>query len=104
MGIKRQNEFERPADGRDNIAIRIAGLYKTFGQADSGLTVLQNIDLTIGENEFVSLVGRSGCGKTTLLNIIAGLERPTSGSVEIHGREVRGHDRDQLRGVRSRCE
>ena len=97
VGINGQSEPCQPegASQAPGVAIRVAGLTKTFGQPENGLTVLHDIDLTIRENEFVSLVGRSGCGKTTLLNIIAGLERPTSGTVEIHGREVRGPGQGQ---------
>ena len=47
--------------------------------------VLSGIDLTVESGEFVSLIGPSGCGKSTLLNIIAGLDRPDSGSVELDG-------------------
>ena len=49
------------------------------------MPVLAGVDLRVHEGEFVSLVGPSGCGKSTLLNIIAGLERPDSGTVEIDG-------------------
>lgn len=59
---------------------------------------LQGINLTIMPNEFVSVVGRSGCGKTTLLNVIAGLLRPTEGEVLIDGRRVEspGPDRGMV--------
>jgi ABC-type nitrate/sulfonate/bicarbonate transport system ATPase subunit len=59
------------------------------------LLVLADIDLRIAENEFVSLVGRSGCGKTTLLNIVAGLESVTAGDVRIAGRPVMGPGQGQ---------
>jgi nitrate/nitrite transport system ATP-binding protein len=51
--------------------------------------VLNDIHLTIGENEFISIIGHSGCGKSTLLKIVAGLEKATSGSVFLEGREIR---------------
>ena len=57
-------------------------------------TVLSGIDLTIPSGEFTALVGRSGCGKTTLLNLIAGLVDPSAGSVSVRGtepRDARGH-------------
>lgn len=76
--------------------IRISGVYKAFPARDGGeLSVLNDIDLAITENEFVSLVGRSGCGKTTLLNIVAGLEDATRGSVEIAGKPVTGPGQGQ---------
>ncbi len=65
-------------------ALRIKGLWKRFGAQD----VLKGIDLEIDSGEFTVLVGPSGCGKSTLLNIIAGLERPGSGTVEIGDRVV----------------
>jgi NitT/TauT family transport system ATP-binding protein len=55
---------------------------------------LERVDIDVQENAFVTLVGRSGCGKSTLLRIVAGLVQPTSGSVEIAGREVRGPSRN----------
>jgi NitT/TauT family transport system ATP-binding protein len=66
--------------------IRIAGLEKRFATR-SGETVvaLSNVNLDIRENEFISVVGPSGCGKTTLLRILAGLERATSGTVHSGG-------------------
>lgn len=51
---------------------------------------LADVSLTVAANEFVSIVGRSGCGKTTLLNIIAGLLRPTAGETLINGQPVEG--------------
>ncbi|MCL4808128.1 MAG: DUF2867 domain-containing protein, partial [Thermoanaerobaculia bacterium] len=62
-------------------AIRIVGVEKRFGDH----AVLHGIDLEVAAGEFVSLLGPSGCGKTTLLRILAGIEHPSSGRVEIGG-------------------
>ncbi|MHB1630279.1 MAG: ABC transporter ATP-binding protein [Bacilli bacterium] len=51
---------------------------------------LDDVSVTIGEGEFLSIIGPSGCGKTTLLNLIAGFEKPSGGGIFVDGREVRG--------------
>ena len=71
----------------------IAGVFKRFGS----VAALRDIDLAIGDGEFVVLVGPSGSGKSTLLRIIAGLERQSAGTVSIDGRDMAGvapKDRD----------
>ena len=65
-------------------ALAIRDVSKKFGATE----VLKDINLEIGSGEFTVLVGPSGCGKSTLLNIIAGLEQPNAGTVEIGGRVV----------------
>jgi multiple sugar transport system ATP-binding protein len=65
-------------------ALSIRDVYKRFGSSE----VLKGISLEMGSGDFTVLVGPSGCGKSTLLNIIAGLERQSSGSIEIGGRAV----------------
>ncbi|MGV3651397.1 MAG: ABC transporter ATP-binding protein [Devosia sp.] len=75
--------------------IEIDHVGKRFGSDASAPVVLGDISLSIAHNEFVSLVGRSGCGKTTLLNIVAGLEAATSGEVRIAGKPVRGPGQGQ---------
>jgi ABC-type nitrate/sulfonate/bicarbonate transport system ATPase subunit len=70
-------------------AIAIDRVSKRFdSEAASAPPVLDNISLSIAENEFVVLLGRSGCGKTTLLNVIAGLETATGGQVRVNGEVV----------------
>ncbi len=71
--------------------IEICGVSKRYATDDPDTPlVLDNINLAIGDNEFVTLVGRSGCGKTTLLNIIGGLVESTHGDVKVNGRTVSG--------------
>lgn len=65
--------------------LSLKGITKIYVTLDENLTALDNVNLTFGANEFVSVLGPSGCGKTTLLNIIGGLDKYTSGSIEING-------------------
>ncbi|AFZ00383.1 ABC transporter ATP-binding protein [Calothrix sp. PCC 6303] len=70
--------------------LEISNLSKSYRNKDGDeFIVLDNVNLTIGENEFVTLVGHSGCGKSTLLKIVAGLEKVTSGLVQLDGKEIR---------------
>jgi ABC-type nitrate/sulfonate/bicarbonate transport system ATPase subunit len=69
--------------------IEVRGVAKQYAEGEGG-PVLDGIDLAIQDNEFVTLVGRSGCGKTTLLNVIAGLVAPSAGEVRVDGRPVAG--------------
>lgn len=52
--------------------------------------VFERVDFAIGKGEFVCIIGHSGCGKTTILNVLAGLDEPTSGHVFMEGREIKG--------------
>ncbi|MEU0316536.1 ABC transporter ATP-binding protein [Nocardioides sp. NPDC006273] len=65
-------------------SVTISGLTKTYGQA----TAVDGLDLEIRAGEFISLLGPSGCGKTTTLRMIAGFEKPDSGSILIGGKDV----------------
>ena len=65
-------------------AIEIRNLTKVFSDAKRGdLLTIDNVSLSVESNDFFCLLGPSGCGKSTLLNIVAGFERPTSGSVTV---------------------
>ncbi|MFO1067643.1 MAG: ABC transporter ATP-binding protein [Geminicoccaceae bacterium] len=64
--------------------LQIAGLQKRFGS----FAAVNAVDMTVADGEFVFLLGPSGCGKTTMLRMIAGLEMPTAGRIEIGGRNV----------------
>jgi multiple sugar transport system ATP-binding protein len=65
-------------------AIEISGLAKSFGAVE----VLRDINLSIGDGEFLALVGPSGCGKSTMLRLLAGLEVASAGRISIDGRDV----------------
>lgn len=75
--------------------ITISRVNKVFQTRNHQIHALKDIDLQVGDNEFVALVGASGCGKSTLLRIVGGLETMTRGEVEIDGRLVSGPGKDR---------
>ncbi|MBD0306571.1 MAG: ATP-binding cassette domain-containing protein [Microcoleus sp. T1-bin1] len=84
--VKKQHEF-----------LEINNLFKSYTNADgSEFSVLDNINLSIGENEYISVIGHSGCGKSTLLKIVAGLEKQSDGIVTLEGKEIRKPGADRM--------
>ena len=79
---------EAPPYAAGSAAIRIDGLTKRFGRRGRETTALQNVSISVSDHEFLCVVGRSGCGKSTLLNLIAGLDSPDDGSIDLRGRRV----------------
>src|SRR5699024_6295149 len=80
------------------MSLQLEQLTKQFPQNNGQpATVLDQIDLTIHEGEFVSLFGPSGCGKSTLLSLIACLQRPTFGTIELESNDILNSSPD--RGV-----
>ncbi|WP_299318128.1 ABC transporter ATP-binding protein [uncultured Maribacter sp.] len=77
--------------------LELNNIYKTYGEGDGSTEVLSNINLTMDEGEFVAIVGFTGSGKTTLVNLINGLLQPTSGEVLFKGKPVT--DTSHERGV-----
>ncbi|HEY5299224.1 MAG TPA: ATP-binding cassette domain-containing protein [Acetobacteraceae bacterium] len=75
-------------------------LHLTLTSAAGPVAILRGADLDIAAGEAVGLVGPSGSGKTSLLMVLAGLERPTAGSVRIDGAEITGFNEDQLARLR----
>lgn len=67
-------------------AVSLRNVSKVYGRGSSGVPALDRIDLDVAPGEFVCVVGASGCGKSTMLNLIAGLDRPTAGHVDVQGR------------------
>jgi putative ABC transport system ATP-binding protein len=84
------------------IVLSATELSKQVSSPEGALTILENINLQIGSGESVALVGPSGAGKTTLLALLAGLDRPSSGSVQLCGENLETLDEDGRALVRGR--
>jgi NitT/TauT family transport system ATP-binding protein len=70
--------------------LKVEHLGKTYGEGEDAVEAIADIDLDVGENEFVCIVGPSGCGKTTLLKCMSGLLAPTSGEISLHDERIDG--------------
>jgi phospholipid/cholesterol/gamma-HCH transport system ATP-binding protein len=79
-------------------AIQLRSLHKTFG----GQPVLKGIDLKVAQGETLAVLGRSGTGKSVLLKLIIGLQKPDSGSIRVHGQEITGLSLEQLNEIRKK--
>jgi putative ABC transport system ATP-binding protein len=82
--------------------IRLQGVTKQYRMGDQTVHALQGIDLRIERNEMVAFIGASGSGKSTMMNIVGCLDRPSSGEYWLNGREVATMSGDDLAQVRNR--
>jgi len=80
-----ENSFENIAN---NVFLNISQVDMVFPTPTGGFTALKEVDLQIDKGEFISLIGHSGCGKSTVLNIVAGLHQATKGGVLLNNKEV----------------
>src|SRR5215472_4361964 len=78
--------------------IHVKGLRKSFGDQ----TVLNGIELEVAHGETLAVLGRSGTGKSVLLKLIIGLQKPDSGSIQIHGKDVAGLSTQDLNEIRKK--
>ena len=81
--------------------IEVKNLSKTYYQGDATIPILQNIQFTLKESQTLAVVGHSGCGKTTLLSLIAGLEKPDQGTIHINGQDITRMSEKQLVSYRA---
>ncbi|MBM3183586.1 MAG: ABC transporter ATP-binding protein [Chloroflexi bacterium] len=80
--------------------LKVNNVSKSFGSGSAKVTALDDISLRVNQGEFIAIMGPSGCGKTTLLNIIGGLEQPSSGEVILDGQRIDNMDENALVSIR----
>mgnify|MGYP003042709922 FL=1 len=80
----------------DVIMIRVRGLSMRLASGGRGVDVLTDVSLDVPAGQFLAIAGPSGSGKSTLLGLIAGLDQPTAGRIEVAGIEVTALDEDAL--------
>lgn len=86
----------------ENILIKLENIYKIYQSGDEEIHALDGINLTIKEGELTAIVGQSGSGKSTAMNIIGCLDVPTSGSYYLNGRDVSKLKEDELAEIRNK--
>lgn len=82
--------------------IELKDIYKIYGDGDGEIRALDGVSLTINKGEFVAIVGQSGSGKSTCMNIIGCLDVPTSGTYSLNGTDVSTMKDDELAAVRNK--
>ena len=89
-GLKFKDDADIPT------IIELKGIQQVYGQGKNAHTVVENLDLLIenqeGQNQLISILGASGCGKSTILRYIAGLKKPTAGQILLHGKPLNKKD------------
>ena len=92
----------RPIDDEKKIAILADNICRHYKMGDTVIRAVDGISLKVPAGEFVALLGTSGSGKSSLLNLIAGLDHPTSGTVDVQGHDLAALSREQLAKYRLR--
>ena len=91
-----------PSPGAADVVVHTRGLRKNFEAEGAPVRALRGVDFEMRAGEFVAVMGPSGCGKSTLLNLVAGLDSPTDGELELAGSSLVGRTEDELAIVRRR--
>ena len=95
MTLDRDQTLEKTIDVYQDIFIRLEDLSKSYQEGEHTRVVLQNVNATFAKGEFVAILGKSGTGKSTLLNLISGIDRADSGAVWLNGQDLTALDERQ---------
>ncbi|MDQ3024095.1 MAG: ABC transporter ATP-binding protein [bacterium] len=97
------NNNNGKASDKSKVVIRLQGVTKTYRKGDQEVKPLENTDLEVREGEFFALMGPSGSGKSTLLNLVAGIDKATTGRVVVFGEDITEWSEDDLAEWRNRA-
>lgn len=101
----KQNELhpsDGPGAGRGDAFVKLQQVSKTYETPAGAFVALTAIDLALSRGDFVAVVGKSGSGKSTLINVLTGIDRPSSGGILISGETITGMSESQLAAWRGR--
>jgi len=82
--------------------VYVENLHKAFKHGSSTVSLFNGLSFRVDEGEFIAVTGPSGTGKTTLVNLLAGLDRPTKGTIKIFGRDTSSLSQDEMASIRAR--
>lgn len=82
--------------------LELSHVEKIYGEKENQVKALKDINIQVGEGEFIAIVGTSGSGKSTLLNLVGGLDTPTKGEILVKGKEIGSLTRKELTIFRRR--
>jgi putative ABC transport system ATP-binding protein len=102
MATITQPELEMKRSGATASVIRVANVHKYYELGETRVHALRGVSVEIGSGEFVAIMGASGSGKSTFMNILGCLDKPTSGQYSLEGVEVSSLDKKQLAAIRNR--
>lgn len=79
-----------------SVSLEVKELTKKYGEGESEVIALDHVSFSVERGEFVAIIGASGSGKSTLMNMIGGIDYPTSGSIIIDGHEIQAMSEDEI--------
>ncbi len=100
MTVDSAPERPSPPVADDDAIVRASGLTRIFGEGEAAVLALDDVSVALPAQRFTAIMGPSGSGKSTLMHLLAGLDRPTSGTVTLDGTEITGLDDRPLTELR----